>query len=283
MAINFSFRGGTTSCQANTCPSQCPTDICPDFIIKRHDVRPPFKVAIEDCDGPIDLSGLVIEVSMWLNARLKTAIDTEDTYFGVADNIGFDQVMVGDIIIMTRPRSPEHMLVTAFDEDNKLIQVQRGYHGTTISNWKKGSGMKIFRTLGAVASSEMVLEDIVNVEGQTDTDVLTSSLLVYEFSAVDTCLAGCFWLEFKVLKMLGLTLFLPGGTWTGPTHQNDDGFYFSGTDETSSSVPLSYDSVNDRFVIPDTLWSGDYHTYSANYYTGLDHKMAKKVDDLFNI
>lgn len=122
----------------------CPPNVCPDFVIRRHDTKPSFKVAVEDCDGPLDLQGLVVEVNMWALAKLKTALAVDDTYFRLADDIGFEQVMMGDIIIMERARNPEYMLVTGFDETNNLIRVERAYHGTTASNWKKGTLMGFF-------------------------------------------------------------------------------------------------------------------------------------------
>ncbi len=201
----------------NDCPDRlgCPKR-CPDFTIRRHDTRPEFKFEVEDCDGPIDLTNLVCEVSMWAKGKLKKAITTADTYFGLADNIGFEQCMVGDIIVMERARAPEQMLVTGFDEYNKLIKVQRGYNGSLISSFTKGSKLRIFRVLNATAATEMVKEDILQVDGTTKEDVITRSSLVYEWQANDTCLPGCYWLEFKLLKMLGSmsmvsSMYLVGG------------------------------------------------------------------------
>jgi hypothetical protein len=94
------------------------------------------------------------------------------------------------------------MLITGFDEANKLIQVQRGYNGTLISDYPKGAGLKIFRVLNAVASTEMVKEDIPQVDGTTKTGVLTRSTLIYEWQNGDTCNPGCYFLEFKLLKMM---------------------------------------------------------------------------------
>jgi len=192
---NYPYWGGD---DCNKCPPYCP-----DLTIRRHDTKPVFRFDIEDCDGPIDLTDMVLEVSMWVAAKLKKAITTADTYFGLADNVGFDQAQVGDIIVMGRVRAPEQMLVTGFDEANKLIQVQRGYNGSIIANYPKGSSLKIFRILNAVGTTEMVREDIPQVDGTTKTDVLTRSSLIYEWQAGDTCNPGCFWLEFKLLKMEG--------------------------------------------------------------------------------
>lgn len=187
----------------NRCPDKngCPPGVCPDFVIRRHDTRPFFKVKIEDCDGPLDLTDLVLEATMWAKAKLKKAITTEDEYFGLADGIGFNQVMVGDVIVMDRTRLPEKMLVKAFDETNQLIQVQRAYHGTTAQNWKKGSSLKIMKFQGNEATTEMYYEDVIQLDGEVAENQLADSFLIYEWQPNDTCLPGCYYLEFKLLKM----------------------------------------------------------------------------------
>lgn len=194
---------GSTS---SGCPDTfgCPPGVCPDFTIKRHDTKPAFKVALEDCDGVFDLTDetLAAEVNIWAKAKLKSAITASDTYFALADNIGFEQAMVGDIIVMDRVRLPEHMLVTGFDETNKFIQVQRAYNGTQASAWKKGTAMRIFRVMNAPAEIETVLDDVLQVDGTTATDQLVESYLVFEWDSETTCLPGCYWLEFKLLKMI---------------------------------------------------------------------------------
>lgn len=197
------------SCSTNSnCVSKngCPSDlsgICPDFRIKRYDTRPAFEMEIKDCNRtPINLENTVVEVSMWANARFKTAISDSDTYFKLADNIGFSQVLSGDIIVVSgNPRTPEQMLVTGFDETNYYIKVQRGYAGTPIGSYRKGTRIKIFRALNATGSTEMVYNDILQVDGTTEEDVLTKSKLVYEWNVQDTCLPGCYYLELKLLKM----------------------------------------------------------------------------------
>jgi len=198
----------TSSFGCSSTPQGCPSEdgcipgVCPDFVIRRHDTKPPFKVKMEDCDGPMDLTDLILEASMWAKGKLKSAMTTESTYFALADNIGFNQIMVGDIIIMDRVRLPEKMLVTAFDEVNKLVQVQRAYHGTTAQIWKKGTPLRIMKFFGATAISEMMYQDILEIDGTTTEDVLTDSFFVYEWSESDTCLPGCYYLEFKLLKMI---------------------------------------------------------------------------------
>lgn len=269
MAIQFNLKNG--SCQSqSSCTDKfgCP-DYCPDFIIRRHDTRPALKVAMEDCDGFMDFRGLLIEVNMWALAKLKTAINDTVDYFRLADDIGFEQVMVGDVIVIDRVRLPERMLVIAFDETNKLIQVERGYQGTTASAWVKGTTIRIFRILNGAAEAEMVYEDITTVEGTVDNDVLTGSYLIYDWRSQDTCLPGCYWLEFKVLKMIDLVLYLPGGNWVGEKFQDVDGYYWTGTSSTDSSVKLSYDQVNDIYLINAGPWTGEYHQWDdGNYYTG---------------
>jgi len=183
----------------------CPdfsTGICPDFQIKRHDTKPSLKVNIKDCGDPIDLTDVVVEVSMWANAKFKTVVATDDTYFKLADNIGFNQVLINDIIIVSdQIRAPEQMLVTGFDEEDFQIRVERGYHGTDVRSYKKGTKIKIFRMLNSVGGTELVLSDVLQVDGTTETDVLTESNITYDWLPQDTCLPGCYYLEFKLLKM----------------------------------------------------------------------------------
>ena len=272
-----SFNSNTQGCGGSTSCSDkhgCPDGVCPDFLIKRHDTQPAFKIKLDDCDGPVDLRGLVLEANMWANAKLKKAIDNSITYFRLAGDIGFEQIMVGDIIIMSRARLPEHMLVIGFDEKNKLVQVQRGYNATTASAWIRGSKLRIFRTLDSAAVTETILEDVEQTNGTTDKDVLTQSFLVYEWNSNDVCLPGCFWLEFKLLKMIDLVLYSPGNKWCGPTHTETGGFFFTGTATTDSSMLLSYDSTNDEYRLPapSEVWSGAKHQQvDENYYTGTAH------------
>lgn len=192
-----------TSNSNNNCPSKdgCIPGKCPDFVIKRHDTRPSFKVKLEDCDGPLDLTGLVLEASMWAKAKLKSAILATDDYFALADGIGFDQIMVGDTIIMDRVRMPEYMLVIGFDEHNKLVRVERGYHATTAVAWPKGTAMRIMKFSGVTSETEMILQDSLELDGTIVEDQLTDSFLIYNWDTKDTCLPGCYWLEFKLLKM----------------------------------------------------------------------------------
>lgn len=191
--------------QVNTgCVDQygCQSGICPDFTIRRNDTKPDLKVKIEDCDGPIDLTDLVLEASMWANGKIKNSLTSSDNYFQLADNIGFNQIMVGDVIIIDRPRQTEHMLVTAFDESNYFIQVERGYHGTIAQNWKKGQSIKIIKFMNAVAQTEMIVQDVIELDGTTTKDVLQESYFVYQWQSGDTCLPGCYYLEFKLMKMI---------------------------------------------------------------------------------
>jgi hypothetical protein len=281
MAVRFTLKSGGCKSQS-VCVDKfgCPPDTCPDFAIRRHDTRPSFRVAVDDCDGPLDLQALVIEANMWALAKLKTDMDANIAYLSLADGIGFEQIMIGDIIVMDRVRLPEHMLVIGFDEENKLVHVQRAYHATTASSWKKGTKLRIFRIMGAQASGEATYEDIQHVDGTTEKDVLTGSFLVYEWQPEDTCLPGCYWFEFKVLKMIDVVWFLPGGYWTGEVVKHTDGFFYTGSTFTDSSVRLSYDQVADKYFLPTTPWSGEtvLHT-DDNYYTGSLHNDGSVILD----
>jgi len=188
--------------QLSCCPDEfgCNPCVCPDFTIRRHDNKPPFKLKIEDCDGPMDLTDLIVEATMWAKAKLKTAITASDEYFALADNIGFHQIMVGDIIVVDRPRLPEQMLVTAFDETNKLVKVERGHNGTQAQAWKKGHAIRIMKFIDSEAESEMIYQDVLQLDGTIAEDQLIDSFFVYEWQENDTCLPGCYYLEFKLIK-----------------------------------------------------------------------------------
>lgn len=271
----FGGCSGTTDCSSqsfnNIDQFGCPRDRCPDFVIRRHDTKPEFKLMVEDCDGPLDLTGLVLEVNMWSIARLKKDITTDDTYFQLANNVGFNQIMVGDIIIMDQVRRPEHMLVTGFDEKNKYIQVQRGYNGTPTTGWKRGNLMRIFRLLNGVGETEMVFEDTQQTDGTVLKDQLANSFFIYEWQAEDTCLPGCYWLEFKLLKTKSASFFLGGGTWDGPRHVLNN-MHMTGSINTDSSVGLSFNPGTETYLLPNNNeWRGPTHLYSEQYYTGSFH------------
>jgi len=202
--------GYSSSSSTTACPDQygCVSGVCPDFVIRRHDTKPQFKVKVEDCDGPLDLANLVVEASMWAKAKLKTAMDDNDTVLAFADNIGFGQVMIGDILLMDQGRLPEKMLVVSFDEVNRLIHVQRGYHGTPIQTWKRGSSLRILKFTNATANGEMLYQDIVELDGTINKDVLIDSFLVYDWHTADTCLPGCYYIEFKLMKMTPVSLHM---------------------------------------------------------------------------
>ena len=206
MACSSSGMGYTS--KSTGCPDEygCVSGVCPDFVIRRHDTKPVFKVSISDCDGPLDLTDLVLEATMWAKGKLKTNLDQDDTVLAFADNIGFNQVMQGDVLIMDQARLPEKMLVTGFDEVNRLIHVERGYHATPVQTWKRGTGVKIVKFTNATATTEMVYQDVINIDGTTTKDVLSESFMIYEWQSGDTCLPGCYYLEFKLLKMAAVML-----------------------------------------------------------------------------
>lgn len=203
--VSVSSPGCASAISCNPCDN-----VCPDFQIKRNDTRPPFRVGVEDENGPIDFTGLVIEASMWTTAKLKANVEELDTVLAFADNIGFYQSLPNDIIVINSARTPEHMRITGFDEVNKLIFVERGFNNTLPQFWKKGTPLQIFRFMNAPAQAEMIFDNIQQVDGTTACNQLIESLLVYEWSSSDTCTPGCFFLEFKVLKMG--TLVIPSVT-----------------------------------------------------------------------
>lgn len=177
----------------------CDPSVCADFIIKRHDTKPDFKLNLSDCDGPIELTDLIAEASMWAKAKLKVGIAGTDTVISFADGIGFDQVMINDVIIFDRARMPEKVLVTGFDEDAKTITIQRGFEGTTAQSWKKGTNLKIMKFVNKTSVTEMLYRDVEQMDG-SKIATLTDSFLIYEWGQYDTCLPGCYNLEFKLMK-----------------------------------------------------------------------------------
>lgn len=189
------------SSNKNQCPDQngCDSCSCPDFLIRRYDTKPDYRVLMEDCDGPMDLTDLVLEATMWANAKLKTSISDSDTSISLADNVGFNQINEGDVLVFERTRSPEKVLVVSFDEVNKLVNVQRAHDGTTAQDWSRGTTIKIVKFMNSPAKIEMVYEDVVELDGTVKEDVLQESYFVYEWSSSDTLLPGCYFLEFKLM------------------------------------------------------------------------------------
>lgn len=273
MGLKYNKKSGYCN-RSSVCNDKygCPDGVCPHFTIRRHDTKPALKVSIENCDGPMDFHGLVIEANMWANAKLKNNISENDEYFQLADNVGFDQLMVGDLIFIDQVRMPEQMLIVGFDEHEKYVKVIRGYHGTTAGVWKKGTSLRIFRVLNGEAQSEMIYEDIQNVDGTTTKDVIQESSLIYEWQPRDTCLPGCYWLEFKVLKMIDIVWYLPGGYWAGEKFQDSEGFFNTGSVTSDSQVRLSFDQAKNKYRLPSTVWNGDIHQHTDDaYYTGSVH------------
>lgn len=202
--INYSQNSSNPySCSGQDC-SGMPTG-CSDFIIKRHDTRPAFKVNITDCDNPIDLTNLVIEASMWTNTKLKKDITNISTTIEFADNIGFDQINEGTIIQIGDNRKFERMLIQSINEDAKTITVFRGQDSTQSYNWKKGSKIRLIRFLNRPAESELEYQDITNLDGTIEENVLARSTLIYNWFAEDTCFWGKYYLEFKVMQVIVAT------------------------------------------------------------------------------
>ena len=184
------------------CPDRfgCVDGVSPDFVIKRHDVVPAFIVSVSDCDGPLDLTDCVVEASMWAKAKLKSSLAATDVSFSLADDIGFEQSLVGDVIVVSRVRSPEFMLVVGHDESSKTISVLRGYQGTTPAAYLKGTRLRLFRMLNSTGEPLVLTESVEQIDGTTQS-VVTDSQLVYNWKPSNTCLPGCYYFEFKLLKI----------------------------------------------------------------------------------
>jgi hypothetical protein len=192
------------SCSNNntsSCPDQygCPSGTCPDFLIRRYDTKPDYRVLMEDCDGPMDLTNLVLESTMWAKAKLKSNILSSDTSLSLADNIGFNQIMVGDVLILERTRGSEKVLVTSFNEDQKTVNIQRAHDGTTAQGWTRGNPIKIVKFINKPIKIEMVYEDVLEIDGTTNENVLQESYFVHEWGSPETDLPGCYYLEFKLM------------------------------------------------------------------------------------
>jgi hypothetical protein len=175
---------------------------------------------VEDCDGAVDLSdeNLVVEASMWFDAKLKSGVDELATSLSFADNIGFDQVAVGDLLVVSRPRSAEKMLVTGVDEVFKTVSVERGYDSTLASAWPKGVGIHAFRFLNQQAEVEMVMDEVEAVDGSVS-EVLSESYVSFPWQPSHTALPGCYMIEFKMTMMDGSSV-----AWTKRIPLSKDGF-----------------------------------------------------------
>jgi hypothetical protein len=182
--------------------SGCPVDKSADFCIKRNDTSPHFRIALEDCDGVVSLKDdrYVLQVNIWVKTKLKNDILDSDTEISFADNIGFYQIIENDIIMMDRPRNSEKMRVLGFNEENKTIIVERGFDDTIAQSWKKGSVLRIFRIIDGDAELESVYEDLQKEDG-TISNELTDTFLVFKWINQTTSLAGCYWLEFKLIEL----------------------------------------------------------------------------------
>lgn len=200
-------------CPVNlNCPDKygCFPNVCPDFVIKQHDTLPILKYEVTDEEGnPIDLTGKVVEASMWWNGKLRKDITASTTEFRFSHDVGFYQALQDDIIIVDTPRSPEHMLVTSFDEANKTITVERGINGTIPMSYKKNTSMKGFRFMGSPGATEMILENQTQIDGTVYCDQLVGSFLTYTFDSTGTCSKGCFCFEFKLLTMDPNSITIP--------------------------------------------------------------------------
>jgi hypothetical protein len=190
------------NCNPNNLNYVCgvPTN-CPNFVIKQHDTRPPFQVDITECEAPVDLQNLVIEASMWATAKLKCNITAETAVIQFADNLGFQQINYDTIIQIGDGRLFERMLVDKINDMDNSVTVYRGQMDTGAYPWKRGTNIKLIRFLNAPALGELVYQNVEELDGTIRPNVLTRSSLIYEWKPGDTCMAGLYIFEFKILKM----------------------------------------------------------------------------------
>lgn len=179
---------------------------CPQFTIKQHDTRPSFKVDVTDCNAPIDLTNLVIEASMWANAKLKCNLTAETTVIQFADNIGFQQINYDTIIQAGDGRLFERMLIDKINDVDNTVTVFRGQMDTLAVPWKRGTTVKLLRFLNNAALGELVYGNIDEPDGTIINDALLVSLLIYDWKPSDTCMAGMYFLEFKIMKMTDIPM-----------------------------------------------------------------------------
>lgn len=174
---------------------------CADFKIKQHSTDPPFRVAIEDCGGIFDLTDeeLSVKFSMWSEAKLKTAITASDDVIKFADNIGFEQIIAGDVIEIPHVRSPELLLVTGFDESKKTVEVVRGYSNTTPRDWDKGQRLNLFRIIDVTGAIEIIEADVEQSDGTIEEEIV-DSYLVLDWTTDFTEVPGCYNVEFTLIK-----------------------------------------------------------------------------------
>lgn len=178
----------------------CPAP--PDLCIKRHDTRPSLRISVSDCDGPTDLTeeGIIVEASMWFEAKLKSELTSSATELKFADNLGFQSVSAGDVISFYKSRSPEKMLVASVNEVDKTVQVVRAHGGTSARAWPKGAELAVFRFSDQPAQLESVFEESESLDGVVE-ESLVDTLLRFDWNPEHTAVPGCYWFEFKILKL----------------------------------------------------------------------------------
>lgn len=205
----------------------------PDFCMKRHDTRPSFRVSINDCGGAIDLTdqNLVLEASMWFDAKLKSSVEDDATVISFADNLGFEKVLVGDYIFVDRARSVEKMIVSSIDEVAKTVAVQRAQGGTTAQPISKGTPLRIFRFVDSPAEIESVFEDVMRVDGDS-VEELSDTVLVFNWSGNQTSLSGCYKMEFKLMMLSPSTAEIE---WVKRFPANSEGFFINIIDSATTN------------------------------------------------
>ena len=93
-------------------------------------------------------------------------------------------------------------MIKYIDEVSKTIEIERAQNSTISQDWPKGTSLKVFRLLNQPSQIESVFDDVTDFEGTT-TNQLVETFLVFNWDPIDTSLPGCYWFEFKLMKMSG--------------------------------------------------------------------------------
>ena len=156
-----------------------------DHIIKRGDTVPAFIVPLSASDKE-DLEELAlplgVRVYLWFQSRLSAAISSIDSSISLLDNVGFDCVVVGDLVLFLDGSGGVNELarVTAIDVDNHTLTLSRGIDGG-VRDHEAQIPLNIFRIYRGVGE--------INLREGT---------LTYYWTTSGTQTAGEYYFEFEV-------------------------------------------------------------------------------------
>lgn len=175
-----------------------------DLIIKRGDTKPPVVYVMPDCDD-IDLSdeAIQITVSMWSKANLSSKISSLDTNIKFKNNYNITSVSLDNYILLKKYNSFEYIKVIEVNHDS--IIVTRAELSSDSRDWEKGSDLKIIKLLDVEGDKEILYNDIIDLNGQTQ-KMVSARRLIYNWVEGDTVKPGDYFMEFKVSKFDGPSL-----------------------------------------------------------------------------